>query len=157
MKVRLELTLLWYRIPQSFSYVSDVVLMLISWNELKRSSVVSIKTSPTLSSLTFNHRPGNYDHIRKVKKCKVMREIRQRHHVEHFKTRKAKTKRQRWKVFSEREKRAGRQSKWLAGKVWELVGTTCRTRKRKPWKHTSDYERIVEVTNGTSQGTYGCF
>ena len=52
MKVRLVLTLLGYR-PPSFSYVNDVVVMLISKNLHKKGSEVSIKTSSTPVSLSF--------------------------------------------------------------------------------------------------------
>ena len=52
MKVRLVLTLLRYR-PLSFSYVHNVVVMLISKNLHDKSSEVSIKTRSTLASLLF--------------------------------------------------------------------------------------------------------
>ena len=46
------LTLLWYR-PPFYSYVNDVVVMLISKNLHKEGSEVSIKTRSTLASLSF--------------------------------------------------------------------------------------------------------
>ena len=52
MKVRLVLTLLCYR-SLSFSYVNDVVVMLISNNLHKKSREVSIKTRSTPASLSF--------------------------------------------------------------------------------------------------------
>ena len=44
--------LLSYR-PTSFSYVKDVVLMLITWNLHMKSNEVSIKTRSTLASFPF--------------------------------------------------------------------------------------------------------
>ena len=52
MKVRLVLTLLWYR-PPFFSYVNDVVVMLICKNSHNKSSEVSSKTRSTPASLSF--------------------------------------------------------------------------------------------------------
>ena len=49
----LELTLLCYWKPHCFSYVNDVVVMLISRNLHKKSSEVSIKAKSTPDSLSF--------------------------------------------------------------------------------------------------------
>ena len=59
MKVRLELNLLCYT-PPCYSYVNDVVPMLISWNLHEKSSEVSIRIhNKVYYSLPFIHRPGN--------------------------------------------------------------------------------------------------
>ena len=50
--MKMTLELLSYR-PTSFSYVKDVVLMLITWNLHKKSNEVSIKTRSTLASFRF--------------------------------------------------------------------------------------------------------
>ena len=52
MKVRLVLTLLRYRLPY-FSYVNDVVVVIISKNLHKKGNEVSIKTKSTPASLSL--------------------------------------------------------------------------------------------------------
>ena len=61
-----------------------------------------------------------------------------------------KNVREKRQVFSESEKKAGRQRQRLAGKVRKHVGKKSRARKRRQGKHTADHQRIVKVTNGTN-------
>ena len=52
MKVRLAVTLFWYK-PPCFSYANDAVLMLISRNIHKKSNEVSIRTRSPPASFSF--------------------------------------------------------------------------------------------------------
>ena len=52
MKLRLELSLFWYK-PSCFSHVNDAVLMLIGRNLFNKSSEASINTRSTPVSLSF--------------------------------------------------------------------------------------------------------
>jgi len=116
-----------------------------------RKAVWFLSKQAKNSRLTFIHRPSNYEHIA------------QSDEGDSSTTTRSSTSRPERRNLNEKAGKSSRKGKrhrsWLAGKVWELVGTKCRTRKGKPWRYTSlgsqmeqtntamDFLEIVEIVN----------
>ena len=65
MKLRLELSLFWYK-PSCFSHVNDAVLMLIGRNLFNKSSEASINTRSTPVSLSFKCQATKHTTVKRL-------------------------------------------------------------------------------------------